>query len=347
MQGHRNGEALTVTYIGLEYAKSFLQTLLFSGKPTEHQLEPLPFWRPNQLVESCAGDIVIVEATKHLIDKLPGQNAVVLPPYVHHLIDVRGDWEDVRSRFHKSIRKNELRWVRKYGYEYDVSHAPEDFEKFYYEMYLPTMNDRHEKLSDPMSLQESFDYFQYGHLFRVRRDGEWVSGMVCHFQEKILIADILGVKDADETLIHQGATAATYYAAIEWANKNGYEAVNFLGTGPYLNEGRFQHKRKWGMAVNIPPHLHRRIWIRFQRITPAVAQFLTENPIIITDKKNQLYGLIFVDDSHVSPEIKEELARHYMTPGLHALQIHSIREIFDFSNKVDEPNLQSLTPIHE
>lgn len=340
LQGQGQGGPLAVTYMGLEFTKPVLTSMLFVRDPVEQHLGRIPLWRYNELANLPSSDIIIIHAAQHLIHKLPRQNAIVLPPYVHHILDVRGDWQDVLCRFHKSVRKNELRWIRKYGYEYDVSYDRQDFETFYHQMYMPTMDDRHGELSKPVSIGEAYQYFRHGCLFRVMLAREWVSGGVCHPMLKTLSFDIMGVKNADVRLIRQGVTSTLYYATIHWANRHGYEAVNFLGTGPYLEEGHFQHKRKWGATISVPPHLHRQLWIKVRRITPAVSQFLKENPLIVVDKDGKLHGLIVVDDPHNIPaETRNEWERRYVTPGLSSLLIRSVSY---FAKEPSNANSQDL-----
>jgi len=340
LQGQGQGGPLAVTYIGLEFAKPFWKSFIFVEDPVEQRVGQIPCWRYDKVVDLSSGDILIVEATKHLIRKLPRQSAIVLPERVDHIVDVQGDWQDVRSRFRKSVRKNELRLIRKYGYEYDVSYASQDFEEFYHQMYLPTTRDRHGELSFPKSISEAYQYFRRGWLFRVKRDGDWVSGVVCHPLQGVLLARISGVKNADARLIHEGATAATYYAAIHWANQHRYKVVNFLGSGVRLSGGLFQHKRKWGATVSVSPNLHRQIWIRVRRITPAVSRFLKENSFIVVDKSGKLHGLIIVDEPHnVSAETRKEWEKRYVTPGLSSLLIRSVRNFAEEPANVKDPDL--------
>lgn len=326
LEGQAHGSSLTVTYIGLAFAKSFLKSILFSEDPVEQQVGQIPFWRHDEIANSSSSDIVIVHTAEHVIGKLPRQSAIVLPHYVHHILDVRGDWQDVRLRFHRSVRRNELRLVRKYDYKYDVSHDRQDFETFYDQMYVPTMDDRHDELSTPLSMDEAYQYFRHGYLFRVTREGNWVAGGVCHPILETLSFDVMGVRDADVGLIREGAASTLYYAVSHWANQQGYEAVNFLGTGPYLENGNFQYKRKWGTTISVPPHLHRQIWIRVRRITPAVSKFLKENPLIVVDEDGKLNGLVMVDDPQsVSAATREEWEKLYATPGLSSLMVCSPR----------------------
>lgn len=345
LQGSTQSGPLTVAFAGREYTKEFFKSFLFTETPVEKQVGQAPFWATNKLV-NWPSDIVIVEAAKYLIGKLPDQNAIVLPRVVYHTVDVRGSWEEVRSRFRKNTRKYILRLIRKYGYEYELSHNDQDFEQFYHHMYLPTMNDRHGELSIPISINEAYRYFQSGCLFRIMREGEWVSGVVCHPEQKVLITDIHGVKNADVQLANEGATSATYYAAIQWANEHGFEAVGMVGSRPYLESGAFQHKRRWGSAVSIPSDLHKRIWIKIQCITPAASHFLVKNPFVVVDKDNRLHGLIVVDDpSNVPSETKTEWEDRYATPGLDSLLVRSVRSFAQEPATIQQPELVIPIPL--
>ena len=340
LEGQGQGGPLKVCYVGLDFLKPFMIDLMFVDAPVDRRVGRIPFWRCSQVVDLPWGDIIIFETTKHLIRRLPRSNAIVLPELVDHILDVRGDWEEVRSRFRKSVRKNELRLIRKYGYEYDVSRDLHDLEEFYHRMYLPTMDARHGELSSPATKDQARQFMQDGWLLRVKRDGDWVAGVVCTAEQNVFVARLSGVKDGDAQLMHEGATSTTYYAAIHWANQHGYEAVSFMGSGPRLRGGLFQHKRKWGTSVSVSPCLHRQMWIMVRRVTPAVSQFLKETPFVVVDGGGDLHGFVVVDDpGHVSDETKKEWVRDYSTPGLSDLIVRSVDSLVDGSASVDKPDL--------
>jgi hypothetical protein len=338
MRGRRSGGSLTVVYAGLEYAKPFLKEILFDTEPEEQIVDRVPFWRCRELAATPSADILIVAGSKHLIRRLPRQRAIVMPEFVRHVLDVRGDWQDVQRRFRKTVHKNDLRRIRKFGYDYDVSHDDRHFREFYHQMYLPTMQARHESMSMPTDFDEAYQYFRHGMLFRIKRAGEWVAGGVCHAQGNALLLDVIGVRDADTQLIEEGAMAARYYAAIHWANRNGFKEVNFLGSSPFLSAGQFQYKRKWGTAIHVPPHLHRQIWMKINRSTPAVSQFLKANPFVVVDVSGNLDGLISVDERRgVTPEAKAEWDNRYATPGLRSLVVRAIDDFIDKAASTVEP----------
>ena len=339
LQGQRQCGPLTVSYVGFDYSRPLLKSILFAGAPMERKVGQIPFWRCREVADWSSSDIVIVDAVKQLIHKLPCQNAIVLPPHVDHILDVSGDWQAVKSRFRKSIQ-NELRLTRKYGYQYEVSQCDQDFEMFYKDMYLPTMENRHGALASPVPIYEARQYFRHGFLFLVKRDGQPVCGSVCYPRQDMLDFIIAGVIDGDQQRMKEGAIGALNCLRICWANEHGYRAVNFMGTAPYLNMGLFQQKRHWGTTLSVSRSLQRRLWLGIRHKTPAVSQFLKENPFVVVGEDGKLDGLIIVDDpSTVSDEARKEWKARYATPGLSSLVIRSVNS---FTEKSENDNIPKL-----
>ena len=337
LRGRGNGGPLDVAYIGLDNARPFVIDILFEDKPGEERIGRAPFWRGEQLATIDA-DLVIVEAAKHVIRRLPGRNAIVLPQFVRHMVDVRGDWQQVKSRFHKKAR-HEWNQVQKQNYEYEISHDAQDFEAFYRDMYLPTMRTRHGDLASPTSIDEAREYFRRGFLFWLKRDGQRACASLGYTEQGILHFLIMGVLAADEQLMKEGVVTAMNLLRLHWANQNGFAGVNFLGSNPFLNDGLFQYKRRWGGAINVPPHLHRQLWIKINRRTPAVAEFLQSNPLITVDGRGDLHGLICVDDlRQVTPEQQVEWEKRYATPGLKSLQVRAVDDLIE-QPAADRPRL--------
>jgi hypothetical protein len=343
LEGQGHDGPLSVVFAGREFVKPFLKERLFVEEPLERHAGRIAFWRRRELANLSA-DMVIVASATHVIRRLPRENVIVIPESVTLVLDVRGSWDDVLGRFRKTVRRNALRQIRKLGYAYDVSHDARDFEEFYDEMYLPTVAVRHEELPLPMDREEARQYFRRGWLFRVQREGRWVSGGVSHRDGDMLMLDIIGVRGGDMQLIEDGAMSARRYAAIEWAHHNGFQYVNFLSSGPYLSSGQFQSKRKWGTTVIVPPRLHRQVWIKIGRKSPAVARFLKDNPLIVIDHAGHLHGLVVVDDVRtVTAAMQAEWQKKYATPGLRNLLMCSIDDLVDASTT--QPGAERAVPI--
>ncbi len=318
VQGQGRGGPLTVTYGGLGYAKEMLLGMLFTDEPVEREIGRVPLWRLDRLPSRMTGDLAIVEASRHVIGKLDRYGALVLPWRLRLVLDVRGDWQEVMRRFHGTVRNQEIRRVRKYGYEYVISRDDQDFEMFYRDMYVPSMKTRHGDLAVVSPKEEVYQYFRRGWLFLIKRDDAYVAGCTCFARDKVLYFAEIGVRCGDKQLIQEGAEGAAYYAMVHWANQNGYEGVDFMGSWPFMSSGLFQYKRKWGAAVSVPPNEHKQIWIKLLRDTPAVAEFLKDNPCVIVDGRGDLQGLAVSDGDG---EAAEQIRKQYTTPGLADLLI--------------------------
>lgn len=334
LQGQGKGSPLTVTYVGLDYGKSYLESVMFTEEPEEIAKEPVSVWRPSEVANAPSSDIVIVAGSERLIRKLPRQNALILPLYVEHILDIRGDWEDVKKRLRRSHSvRNEFRALQKYGYTYEISHDDRDLEMHYDTMYLPTMEKRHGDAAHIVSMEEAEQHFRRGCLVLVKRDGQIVAGGLCRAQGERVRFICVGIANADEQLMKERVMGALYISRLQWANQVGYKTVDFLGCPPYLRMGIFRYKRKWGTNAGIPPNSHKQIWFRFQRDTPAVRQFLQENPCAVIDENGDLYGLVFVDDAtNVTQELEARLYKQYFTSGMKGLLIRSVDDL------LKEPN---------
>lgn len=328
-QGENEAGSLNVTYAGLGYSEPMLKSLLFTEDPREKQIGQVPVWRPENLINTSASDIIIVESSKHLIRKLPKESAVIAPFRVQFVLDLQGEWMEVMQRFRRDARRNDMRKAQKYGYEYEISRSETDVEMFYCNMYLPTMQKRHGELAALLPRREAYQLLRHGWLFLTKRDGIYVAGGLCHARQGILEFKEMGVLDGDEQLMREGAVGAMNYLRIRWAHQAGFKGVN-LGEGwPYLS-GIFQSKRKWGSVLSIPPHEHKRIWLRIQRNTPAVALFVEKNPCVIIDGDERLQALIVTDNAdNVDPETEAMWHKLYATPGLSGLIVRSMKDLME------------------
>jgi hypothetical protein len=281
-----------------------------------------PFWRVRAAGFKKSADLVAVEGSLLLINSLPRQNALILPRCVSHTLDVTGEWQDVCRRFHKSIRNNELRWVRKYGYRFEKSTTTDHFEHFYERMYLPTVNVRHGSAAALTSKAKAYELFENGFLLRVFKDRTWVAGALCELRASGLRLCELGVLESNDGLIKQGTMAATYVAAIQTANNLKCRQIDLTVSASLLFNGTFQHKRRWGTSVSLPVPYQQRIWIKIVRYTPAIHRLLVMNPMITVDENGHLQALVALEslDRWDAAEVVQ-WRKHFFTPGLSSIRV--------------------------
>jgi len=299
-----------------------LYSELLAQWPSERPADDTPFWRVGAKGLKKSADLVVVEGPLHLIKALPRHNALILPRCVAHTLNVTGSWQEVCRRFHKSVRTNELRRIRKYDYHFEKSTATAHFEHYYESMYLPTMNRRHGSEAILDSRAKAHEFFENGFLLRVLKGGSWVAGALCELRASGLRLCELAVLEANDSLIKQGAMGAAYIGAIQTANSMKCRQINLTVTASLLSNSTLQHKRKWGASVSLPVSDQERIWIQIARYTPAVHRLLATNPMITVDQDGQLQALVALESlNHWTTEEAERWRRNYFMPGLSSIRV--------------------------
>ena len=116
--------------------------------------------------------------------------------------------------------------------------------------------------------------------------------------------------------------AAAYVGVIYWANRLKFRRLHFSTSAPFLADGIFQHKRKWGTSISLPVADQQRIWIRIRRYTPAIHRWLKSNPMITVDEDGRMHGLVSLDclDDWTDAQAFQWRKRFYM-PGLTAIRV--------------------------
>ena len=328
LKGQNQAGPITVTYGGLGYIKPILKNMLFSEEPVEQEIDRVFVGRPGELTLSTASDLTIIEASRHLIDKLAHENAIILPFRVKFLLSLQGEWPDVEHRFRYNTRRKVRKAQRYKNYEYEISYCEEDAKAFYHTMYLPTIRGRHGKMAAILPEREAYQLLRHGGLFLVKRGGINVCGVLVQAQQGTFEIVEMGVLDGNVELLKEHVVDAMTFLCICWAHQQGYESFSFGATWPYLSGGTFQAKRRWGTTIKVSPHEHKRIWIRVQHNTPAVNQFLKDNPCLTIDDSGKLQGLIVTDDSNsINSETEAQWRKLYATPGLNGLRVCSVADL--------------------
>jgi hypothetical protein len=106
---------------------------------------------------------------------------------------------------------------------------------------------------------------------------------------------------------------------LKYALENGLSKVDLLRSRPFLNDGVYTTKRKWGAMVC--PNQESDAWAFFfiPRCTEKIISFFEANPMI-SCKDDKMYGVI--GWGNAEPPSEKEHAKftdQYYSPGLEGL----------------------------
>jgi hypothetical protein len=240
--------------------------------------------------------------------------------WVRQVIDVADLLHPKKKRNERTFKETEKR-IRKYGFSYAIINELEEFNSFYYKMYLPLTRKRFGPLSQIQPYEDMKRIFSEGHLLQVIQDGKVIAGSLNIHRDDVLIGHRLGVLDGREDLIKIGAQSAIYYFTIRYSQDHDIKKIDLLESRPFFKDGVYSHKRDWG--ASICPNDKSRTWLYFfnRRYSEKTISFFRNNPLIIHTKVG-LMGLVGLDGgTELSDQTKNDLAKRFYAPGLQGLNL--------------------------
>lgn len=279
----------TVAYIGEGDGLNFLQYSLFAEDEAEREQRGRCFvWRApvEALAFADEVDMVILERNSLFSWRSPFGEWHIGPPWVRMVRDFEPgeDWQQVKDSMRH--QRDNIRCVRRGGYTYRISHDEADFDHFYNHMYVPFISARHQGyaiISDQAYLRS---FFRRGMLMVALSKGERpVAMLICIPRGEVLYMISLGVLDGDPKWMRNGAVSALYYYSYQWAHEHGMRRVDAGRCRPFLTDGLFSHKERWGLCPEQGLWVHSewlfwvpngspaaQAWLRAHFFVPSVSQ---------------------------------------------------------------------------
>lgn len=293
LEGVRGGESpqrFKVLYAGdeqSERAKSleYLEGVFFDdGQEIERrELGRCTAWQVRRRIVELAGevDLVTMERNKLLRWQPPSGDWAAAPPWLRMVFHLEPgeSWEAVRARMRH--QKANIRLFMKSNLTARISHADEDFDLFFDCMHVPMIEQRHGDYGTVDSKNHLYQYFKKGMLLLiVSPDGEPVAGDLLYRSGDTLFAIASGVMDGAEEWIRKGALSAAYYYEIEYCHAQGINKYDVGECRPFINDGLYQHKSRWGMSPQLDPWGVREWLFWAPENSAGGKRWLQENPLI-------------------------------------------------------------------
>ena len=316
-----SGENFTICYAGNTAYKNYLVGLVFGdqydevyyGKNWLHNV----FRIANQNIQNYS--MMVLEVNEKVEKFITRKNDFYIPLWVRGEIDIpltvsnRGVKSDMRK-----IRKNNLK--------FEVTTEKSQFHRFYHDMYLPHMTHRHGNKNVATCYDELMRYWESGtcELLLIKKENEYISGMVIVFEENSPRLFILGIKDGNLSYQKCGAGAATYHFAASYLAKHGHRSLYLGGSRAFLKDGVLKFKKRLGLRLISKSE--RGFLVKPLSPSTGLKGFFLRNPFIYTHR-GRLDAAIFVEGDEVCScdENLEDLCKSFYLNGLSQVNIYPLK----------------------
>lgn len=318
----KSQQSLTVLFSGDENNMYYVINTLFGDSEIQmHKSDiwPKRVWRYAQR-SNAKHDLAIIQADTIPHEIKSANKAFILPNWIGGVKDLN---QGIQLAAQDSQIKSDIRRIKKNRLGYRVSNEEKDFDRFYYEMYLPYIKKIYGNFAFLMTHEEMVATLPQCKLFLITQDGEDIAGGIHVYDgTKQVRAWSIGVKDGDREWVKMGALSALEYFETVYLLEKGYLRLHRGASRPFLNDGVLRFKLKRGMAIT--NQTERSLVLLPLKNTPGVCEFLQNNPFLYVDGE-ELHGAIFISsDTPCNQDVADSLYKKWFASDAVNLNIFSI-----------------------
>ncbi len=216
-------------------------------------------------------------------------DALIIPRYVCLSIDLPETYEAYVKGLVSSA-KNDLRILKKRGFQIRLTRDPAHLAHFHTHFHTPSVKSRFGAEAYAASLAELTPILEAdgGELVQVFKGDQWVAASLASKENDAYRLHRLGWLNGDPELRRQGVIAALYQSRIQRTFELGLRKLILGGTLPFLDDGVFAYKAKWGAHVDAPATTYNNWVWHLNPEHPHLRHFLQTHTIIARGEKGRL-----------------------------------------------------------
>ena len=277
-----SGQPLKISYAGALPLRNYFIAMAFQGAPKEQSLGKVWVWSLYKRLTGAniGSDLLICDVPRFKSPYFRLTPDLELPVWLRVEINTDVSIESKRKKY-SEIRRH----IHKHGIETRLSRRPEDFEDFYFNMYVPMVKRRHEELAvihDHDDLKKKFMTKDFELLLLIK-EGRTIGGSMLDFVEKKGHLSYVGIAEGDYKTI--GLPALIFYFSMLRIKERGSPVANLGHCRPFLNDGTMYFKRQLGGYI-APAYHEESGWLKlfFLKKSPGLKNFLANNPFVSVEK---------------------------------------------------------------
>jgi hypothetical protein len=285
--------------------RSYLLGQLFDGTATESYVGRAWLWHAARLLRDRSdGCCLAAVATRAWCRRLLGSGKwLCVPSWVVGEMDLPPAPDVLRAETVKS----DLRRIRRNALTFEVTRDPALLNDFYHQMYVPYITRAHGASAVVMSYDAMRAQLPHCELLLVKKQGLAIAGvLILHGRTGTRLWS-MGIRDASEQYVDDGAVAAIYHFSAQYLRDQGLHRLGLGLSRAFLHDGVLRYKKKLGLRLVDAAHAY--FAFHVPQDTPAARTVLKNTPWIFEDK-GCLYGAVFVENGQI-PLTEQDFRRLY------------------------------------
>jgi hypothetical protein len=309
-------DKIALLFVGKEHCAHQFASLVYRQIDKTLLIEELRFSQITSVLKTTTHEIIAVNVEKPRANEFEKQGYLLLPD-ISFKLDLHIPIDEIIIKMSKR-RRRDVKKIEAANYSYIISkESDDDFNFFYWKMYLPYATQRFGKAAYIKKYNESKAFYKTGGgIIFVRKCEKLVAGILFRAVGKTLYAISLGLCQQGEKFAEQRASQAALLFLIKWAKMNGMASLDYGTSLPFFREGVFTYKKEWGMSVTEPID-QSYCALKLNSPNAGFISFLQQNPFIISDN-GILKGVVLLDHKPTKEELTQTFSEYFL-PRLNSI----------------------------
>ena len=285
-----SGKGLRILFISTKAPSSHILNVIFKQKPEIKKKFKVSLLNNKKKINQIKSEIdaVLIKCDRFYAGFFEKQGFTIIPEWVRMTLDISEPFDSFITNLSRSA-KEDIRKIKKLGYTYEISQDINKLNFFYNKMYVPYVSWRFPETDIRTNFYTMKYLFEQGNkLLFVKHKDEYIFGGLFLKNKDKVTATYAGITEGKFDHVKRGVIAASYYYLIQHSKESGANLVDLGSCRPFVNDGLFSYKRKWGAKIGKSGNECSEIY-SFKQYSDnkGIKSFLTNNPFIYIEK-NQL-----------------------------------------------------------
>lgn len=285
-----SGKKLRILFISTKAPSQYILNIIFKQKPKIEKTMIFKFLSVKKKINQIKSEIdaVLIKCDRFYSGFFEKQGFTIIPEWVRMTLDISEPFDSFITNLPRSA-KEDIRKIKKLGYTYEISDDIDKLSFFYNKMYVPYVSWRFPETDISTNFYIMKNLFQQGNkLLFVKHKNEYIFGGLFLKNKDKVTATYAGIKEGKFNHVKRGVIAASYYYLIQHSKESGATLIDLGSCRPFVNDGLFNYKRKWGAKIGKSGNECSEIYsLKSYSNNKSLKSFLMNNPFIYIEK-NQI-----------------------------------------------------------
>lgn len=205
---------------------------------------------------------------------------IIIPEHVSFLLDNSLSIDTLLGNVSLDII-NDIEKAKRTKYTFEIRDDLETFEFFYFNMYIPFVKWKHKEKGRIASFATIYHLAARGaKILLIKHGSDRIFGGIFLKEKNIMRTYYAGLMKGKFSHLHNGIMALSYYYLIRIAKRYNCQFIDFGTAPPFLNDGLYVYKKKWGMKViETSPFFSDIFAIKIPKDPSMINQFIATQPV--------------------------------------------------------------------